>query len=54
MCLLCDPVRLTATERFSSEPVTFFETSSWLMITGLWLFALYQGYQRCNPKLFQI
>ena len=52
MCLFCNPLSLNSTETLADDPVSFSETAGWLLISCLWLFALYQGYQKCNPNLF--
>ena len=51
MCLLCNPLSFTSTETVADEAVVFTETAGWLLISCLWLIALYQGYRKCNPNL---
>ena len=51
MCLLCNPLSFTSTTTLADDPVTFSETAGWVLISCVWLVALYQGYQKCNPNL---
>ena len=54
MCLLCNPLSFTSTEMLADDPVNFSETAGWVLISCVWLFTLYQGYQKCNPNLFPL